>query len=64
MNGTFKNLSIRLPDFVDENGVTQRGERLDIQVHTQFETERDKPELPRVTLGRLRKVVKRSKTRS
>jgi len=63
MEVTMKSLSVRLPDYVDEDENPQRGDRLNVYVNARYETEQEKPELPSVTLGRLRKLRKRAKAK-
>jgi hypothetical protein len=64
MDVTMRSLSVRLPDTVDEDENPKRGERLNVYVNARYETEHDKPELPDVTLGRLRKLRKRAKAKT
>ncbi|WP_395399298.1 hypothetical protein ACHMW6_20140 [Pseudoduganella sp. UC29_106] len=64
MDVTLKSLSVRLPDSEDENHNPKRGDRLNVYVNARYETEHEKPELPDVTLGRLRKLRKRAKAKA
>jgi len=64
MDVTMKSLSVRLPDSVDENDIPKRGDRLNVYVNARYESKQDQPELPGVTLGRLRKLRKRVKAKT
>ncbi|MGO4377247.1 hypothetical protein [Pseudoduganella sp. RAF53_2] len=58
-----KSLSVRLPDSVDEDDNPRRGDRLNVYVNARYEAEPEKPELPSVTLGKLRKLRKRARAK-
>jgi hypothetical protein len=64
MDVTMKSLTVRLPDYVDENDNPHRGDRLNVYVNARYEAEQEKPELPSVTLDRLRKLRKRAKAKA
>ena len=64
MDVTLKSLSVSLPDTEDENHYPERGDRLNVYVNARYETEHEKPELPDVTLNRLRKLRKRAKAKA